>query len=86
MSYAKVRVEAEKGKESIMPQRVPFMKAALAERENIKSENLDEQNAGICQCALTMQSSGYLASLVYSAAAPLMTALCNKAQSPTDSK
>jgi hypothetical protein len=44
MSDAELRVEVERGKDSIMPKCVPFMKAVLAEREKIKSENSNEQN------------------------------------------
>jgi len=46
MSDSELIIEIEKGKDSILPKSIPFMKAILAERENSKQENLieNEQN------------------------------------------
>ena len=38
----RVLIEIEKGKDSILPKSIPFMKAILVERENTKQENLIE--------------------------------------------
>ena len=42
MSDSELLIEIEKGKDSILPRSIPFMKAILEERKNSKQENLIE--------------------------------------------